>query len=219
MSERIITLFGEEIVPEQVKPAGKTKPKKKGEDKKEPAEHTEMFTAAETDATPTREVEPATEQPLAGTENTSTAETQTGITASNVTEEEPPTPPAVEAAPKKTGRAKKIGTPEEPGDGKQYYSIGEVAEMFKVKTSHIRFWTTEFKLKVRTTRKGDRLYNSDQIKELKTIHHLVKERGFTLSGAKTKLKEEKSKDVETVDLKKSLQQLRNKLVAIKNQLK
>lgn len=109
---------------------------------------------------------------------------------------------------------------EEPADGKQYYSIGEVADMFKVKTSHIRFWTTEFNLKVRTTRKGDRLYNMDQIKELRAIHHLVKERGFTLAGARAKLKEEKKNiEVESVDLKKSLLHLRAKLVAIKNQLK
>jgi DNA-binding transcriptional MerR regulator len=101
---------------------------------------------------------------------------------------------------------------------KQYYSIGEVADLFKVKTSHIRFWTNEFKLKVRTTRKGDRLYTPDQIKELRAIHHLVKERGFTLTGAKARLKNQNKIDVETVDLKQSLLQLRNKLVVIRNQL-
>jgi DNA-binding transcriptional MerR regulator len=128
--------------------------------------------------------------------------------------------PVAQAEEKKKAKKEKVVI-EEPTDGKQYYSIGEVADMFKVKTSHIRFWTTEFNLKVRTTRKGDRLYNMDQIKELRAIHHLVKERGFTLAGARTKLKEEKKKniEVESVDLKKSLLHLRAKLVAIKTQLK
>ena len=102
---------------------------------------------------------------------------------------------------------------------KQYYSIGEVATLFNVKTSHIRFWTNEFKLKVRTNRKGDRLYTPAQIKELRAIHHLVKERGFTLAGAKAKMKTQNKKDVETIDLKQSLVKLRSKLLTIKNQLK
>jgi DNA-binding transcriptional MerR regulator len=102
---------------------------------------------------------------------------------------------------------------------KQYYSIGEVAALFKVKTSHIRFWTNEFKLNVRTTRKGDRLYTPAQVRELRAIYHLVKERGFTLTGAKAKLKAQNKRDVETIDLKQALLQLRNKLVIIKNQLK
>lgn len=103
---------------------------------------------------------------------------------------------------------------------KQYYTIGEVAELFKVKTSHIRFWTNEFELKVRTTRKGDRLYTPQQVKEIKAIHHLVKERGFTLNGAKTKLKNDPKKVVvNTVDLKQQLSALRLKLVSLKRQLK
>ncbi len=102
---------------------------------------------------------------------------------------------------------------------KQYYSIGEVAALFKVNTSHIRFWTNEFALKVRTTRKGDRLYNPAQIKELRAIYHLVKELGFTINGAKTKLKAQKKVSIESVDLKKALLQLRNKLVTMRNNLK
>jgi DNA-binding transcriptional MerR regulator len=101
---------------------------------------------------------------------------------------------------------------------KTYYTIGEVAALFKVKTSHIRFWTNEFKLKVRTTRKGDRLYTPELVKEVRAIYHLVKERGFTLAGAKARLKSASKKEVETVDLKQSLQQLRSQLVTIKNQL-
>ena len=101
---------------------------------------------------------------------------------------------------------------------KQYYSIGEVAALFEVATSHIRFWTTEFNLKVCTTRKGDRLYTPEQIQEIKNIYHLVKEKGFTLSGAKTKLKQEKKSITETVNLKQSLLNLRNLLTEIKNRI-
>lgn len=102
---------------------------------------------------------------------------------------------------------------------KQYYSIGEVAGMLGVTTSNVRFWTKEFEMKVRTTRKGDRLYNPEQVAELKAIYHLVKERGFTINGAKANLKANKKATVETVDLKQSLLQLRNKLLQIRNQLK
>jgi len=56
------------------------------------------------------------------------------------------------------------------------------------------------------------------VKEVRAIYHLVKERGFTLAGAKARLKSQNKKDVETVDLKHSLQQLRSQLVTIKNQL-
>ncbi len=101
---------------------------------------------------------------------------------------------------------------------KKYYTIGEVADFFKVKTSHIRFWTNEFKLKVRTTRKGDRLYTPEQVKELRAIYHLTKERGFTINGAKAKLKTKNNMDVTTVDLKSSLVLLKTKLIALRKQL-
>ena len=102
--------------------------------------------------------------------------------------------------------------------GKQYYTIGEVAELFSVRTSNIRYWTTEFGLRVRTTRKGDRLYTPAVIAELRTIYHLVKERGFTIPGAKARLKEEKRPSVEPLDLRQALLQLRNQLLSIRNEL-
>lgn len=101
---------------------------------------------------------------------------------------------------------------------KQYYTIGEVATLFEVKTSNIRFWTNEFALKVRTTRKGDRLYTPDQVREIRTIYYLVKEKKYTIKGAKAKLKETKKVPVQSFDLKQSLLQLRNKLVTLRNQL-
>ena len=164
MSERIITLFGEEIVPEQIKAVGKSRARKKSDENK-----------------PEEKKEIAPEKP--------------------VVEEE-----------------KSFVIPDDWQGEKQYYAIGEVAALFKVKTSHIRFWTNEFKLKVRTTRKGDRMYTPAQVRELRAIHHLVKERGFTLTGAKAKLKSQNKRDVETIDLKQSLLQLRNKLLIIRNKL-
>jgi DNA-binding transcriptional MerR regulator len=101
---------------------------------------------------------------------------------------------------------------------RQYYSIGEVAGIYKVNASHIRFWTKEFNLKVRTTRKGDRLYTPGQIFELRTIYHLVKERGFTLAGAKTKLKEERKTVNASLNLKQSLTKLKKQLITIRQQL-
>ncbi len=100
----------------------------------------------------------------------------------------------------------------------KYYTIGEVAGLFGVNVSHIRFWTTEFNLKVRTTRKGDRLYNPENIARLRLIHHLVKENGFTIKGAKDKLKHQKQNVSSQVDLKNKLSGLKEKLERIKKNL-
>lgn len=106
-------------------------------------------------------------------------------------------------------------------DEKNYYTIGETAAKFKVRTSHIRFWTVQFAMKVRTTRKGDRLYTPENIEQLKVIHHLVKEQGFTIAGAKARLKELKNVNIE--DLQKSniihtLQNLKATLISLRNQI-
>lgn len=100
----------------------------------------------------------------------------------------------------------------------KYYTIGEVAALFGVNVSHIRFWTTEFNLKVRTTRKGDRLYNPENIARLRLIHHLVKENGFTIKGAKEKLKNQKQNVSAQLDLKNKLSGLKDKLERIKKNL-
>ena len=72
---------------------------------------------------------------------------------------------------------------------KLYYSIGEVAEMFDVKTSLIRFWEKEFtQLKPKKNKKGNRLFTVKDIEKLNYIFILVKEQGFTLDGAKFQLK-------------------------------
>lgn len=75
---------------------------------------------------------------------------------------------------------------------KLYYTIGEVAQMFNVNTSHIRFWSKEFEvIRPATNKKGNRLYTQADIENFKKIYHLVKEKGFTLKGAKTELKDNK----------------------------
>ena len=101
---------------------------------------------------------------------------------------------------------------------KKYYTIGEVATLFEVNTSHIRFWTNEFKLRPRTTRKGDRLYSPKDIAELRLIHHLVKVKKHTIKGAREKLKAEKTDVNNKLDLKESLLQLKDTLMKIREQL-
>ncbi|MHB8261311.1 MAG: MerR family transcriptional regulator [Bacteroidia bacterium] len=76
---------------------------------------------------------------------------------------------------------------EEPSD-KLFYTITEVAELFKVNASLIRFWEKEFEfLKPRKTAKGNRTYTQKDIENIHLVYHLVKEKGFTLQGAKDKL--------------------------------
>lgn len=75
---------------------------------------------------------------------------------------------------------------------KVYYTIGEVAALFDVSTSLIRYWEGEFpSLKTLKNKKGDRRFTKDQIMEFNKIYSLVKVKGFTLEGAKNALQEEK----------------------------
>ncbi|MEP6648108.1 MAG: MerR family transcriptional regulator [Saprospiraceae bacterium] len=76
---------------------------------------------------------------------------------------------------------------------KLYYTIGEVAGMFEVSRSLLRYWENEFSfLTPRKNRKGDRLFTKENIQQIQIIYNLVKVRGFTLEGAKQELKKEKS---------------------------
>ena len=77
---------------------------------------------------------------------------------------------------------------------KQYYAISEVAEWFKVNTSLLRYWENEFDiLKPRKTRKGDRLFRPEDVKNLHLIYYLLRQRKFSIEGAKQYLKENKQK--------------------------
>ncbi|MFT6370602.1 MAG: DNA-binding transcriptional MerR regulator [Maribacter sp.] len=102
---------------------------------------------------------------------------------------------------------------------KRYYGIGEVARAFEVNTSLIRFWEKEFDvLQPKKNAKGNRKFTPQDIKNLQLIYHLVKERGFTLDGAKTHLKEEKQKTLSNFDIIQKLEGVKAELIKIKNQL-
>ncbi len=102
---------------------------------------------------------------------------------------------------------------------KMYYGIGEVAEAFNVNTSLIRFWEKEFDiLKPKKNAKGNRKFTPEDIKNLELIYHLVKERGFTLEGAKIHLKEQKQEALDTFDIIRKLEAIKGQLLKIKEQL-
>lgn len=102
---------------------------------------------------------------------------------------------------------------------KVYYSIGEVANMFNVNASLIRFWEKEFDiLKPKKNKKGNRLFTKKDVENYQLIFHLVKERGFTLHGAKEKLKGNK-KDLDlNYEIIKKLKQVKLFLLDIKTNL-
>lgn len=102
---------------------------------------------------------------------------------------------------------------------KLYYSIGEVASAFEVNTSLIRFWEKEFDiLKPKKNAKGDRKFSKEDVANLELIYHLVKVQGFTLDGAKIRLKENKQKVLSRLELIKKLEWVKVELLKIKNEL-
>jgi len=104
-------------------------------------------------------------------------------------------------------------------DSKIYYAIGEVAKMFDVNTSLIRFWEKEFDIiKPKKNKKGNRLFTRQDVDNFHVIFHLVKERGYTLEGAKKKLKDNKNETIKNVEIVKSLQNIKGFLVDLKEEL-
>ncbi|KIX21942.1 transcriptional regulator [Flavobacterium sp. 316] len=102
---------------------------------------------------------------------------------------------------------------------KLYYSIGELAVAFDVNASLIRFWEKEFDiLKPKKNAKGNRKFTPEDVKNLQLIFHLVKERGFTLEGAKIHLKEGQKKTLDKFEIIRKLESIRTQLLNIKNQL-
>jgi DNA-binding transcriptional MerR regulator len=247
----ILTLFGEELQPEDINAVGKSRAKAKPKEQA-PAKDSPAPKAKEESATAdkpaaesatadkpvakraplappvpprqpeVRQQESATADKPATAGKSTTADKPTQTIKAKVGR--PKKAPAVKSTARNAKHKKAVveaeaePLPESFDMDKQYYSIGEVSQLFRIATSHIRFWTKEFDMRVRTTRKGDRLYTPEQIKELRVIYNLVKERGYTIKGAKEKLKTTKKTAVETVDLKQSLLQLRNKLLSIRNEL-
>jgi DNA-binding transcriptional MerR regulator len=102
---------------------------------------------------------------------------------------------------------------------KLYYSIGEVAEIFNVAPSLIRFWETEFDvIKPKKNRKGNRQFTREDIDNVRTIYHLVKEKGFTLQGAKEMLRNDNQSVRDKMELLESLKNVRNFLVELREKL-
>ena len=102
---------------------------------------------------------------------------------------------------------------------KLYYSIGEVAEMFNVAPSLIRFWESEFEvIQPKKNRKGNRQFTKDDIGNVKLIYHLVKEKGFTLTGAKEMVKNDSLALRSKMEMIDSLKRVRKFLVEMREQL-
>jgi len=95
---------------------------------------------------------------------------------------------------------------------KLYYSIGEVARMFDVNTSLIRFWEKEFDIiRPKKNKKGNRLFTKTDIDNFHIIYHLVKEKGMTLKGAKKKMKENKEDTENNFEIIRSLEHIKELL--------
>ena len=102
---------------------------------------------------------------------------------------------------------------------KRYYGIGEVARAFDVNTSLIRFWEKEFDiLQPKKNAKGNRKFTPEDIRNLELIYHLVKERGFTLEGAKVHLQQHKKGTLDKFELIRKLQGIKSELLKIKESL-
>lgn len=102
---------------------------------------------------------------------------------------------------------------------KLYYSIGEVAEMLVVPVSTIRFWENEFDiLKPMKNKKGNRLFTQTDIKNLRILHHLVKDEGMTLSGAKKKLNEKWDETDNKFEVNESLQKIKTLLLDLRDNI-
>ena len=102
---------------------------------------------------------------------------------------------------------------------KLFYPIGEVAQMYGVNISLIRFWENEFDiLKPKKNNKGNRMFTKKDVDNLIIIYHLVKERGFTLEGAKQKLKENKGDTIDNIKIVNHLKDIRGFLVRLREEL-
>ena len=102
---------------------------------------------------------------------------------------------------------------------KLYFSIGEVAEMFNVAPSLIRFWESEFDIiKPKKNRKGNRQFTKEDIDNVRTIYHLVKEKGFTLQGAKEMLRNDGQAVRDKMELIDSLRRVRTFMAELRDKL-
>jgi DNA-binding transcriptional MerR regulator len=104
----------------------------------------------------------------------------------------------------------------EPKLEKIYFSIGEVATMFDVNTSLIRFWEKEFDIiKPHKNKKGNRMFTQKDVDNFRIIYHLVKEEGLTLDGARKRLKNSKGEEEINLEIVKALGNIKNMLLEVK----
>ena len=102
---------------------------------------------------------------------------------------------------------------------KLYYSISEVAKMFDVNESLLRFWEKEFPIiKPKKNAKGSRQYRTEDIENIRLIYHLVKEKGMTLLGARQKLKDNKEDTIQAIEIIDRLKEIREELLKMKKEL-
>ncbi|MFM6975401.1 MAG: MerR family transcriptional regulator [Sphingobacteriaceae bacterium] len=102
---------------------------------------------------------------------------------------------------------------------KLYYSMGDITEMFGVNASQIRFYEKEFDIiQPKKNKKGNRLFSAEDVENFKVIFHLVKEKGFTLQGAKEHLKGNKNEVKENQRVIDSLEKLKKFLLEVQEQL-
>jgi DNA-binding transcriptional MerR regulator len=102
---------------------------------------------------------------------------------------------------------------------KLYFSIGEVAELFNVAPSLIRFWESEFDIiKPKKNRKGNRQFTKEDIDNVRTIYHLVKEKGFTLQGAKEMLRNDTQAVKDKMEMIDALRKVRGFLAELRDKL-
>jgi len=102
---------------------------------------------------------------------------------------------------------------------KLYYTIGEVSEMFRVKPSLIRFWEKEFAtIHPQKNKKGNRVFTVKDIDNFRLIFNLVKEKGYTIQGARDYLAKHKSEAEKNIEIIKSLQEIRCFLIEVEKEL-
>ena len=102
---------------------------------------------------------------------------------------------------------------------KLYYTMGEVATMFDVNTSMIRFYEKEFDvLKPKKNKKGNRLFTPEDLENLRIIFHLIRDKGYTLNGAKEHLKNNMGDTKDNQRVIDSLENLKKFLLEVRDQL-
>lgn len=101
-------------------------------------------------------------------------------------------------------------------DLKLFYSIGEVAKMFDINESTLRYWEKEFDvIHPKKTENGARFYKKEDINNVRLVHHLLKERGMTIAGAKQKLKDNPEVTIRQEEIVNRLKDIKEELLSLK----